>query len=218
MPKHTSFYCVKQTPHSIICTRMNKIMDEKSENTPPSTSSKPAESNWKDFFRFTIIALVIVIPFRLYVAQPFMVSGSSMSPTFETGQYLIVDELSYRLESPARGDVIILKKPRQENEFLIKRIVGLPGETITIIGGTVNIKEATGDKEAVLDESYVKNHSSENSQVKLGNNEYFVMGDNRPVSLDSRFIGPIPRNHIVGRAFIRLFPINKLSILPGTLE
>lgn len=178
----------------------------------------PSESNWKDFFRFTLIALAIVIPFRLYIAQPFMVSGASMSPTFETGQYLIVDELSYRLESPKRGDVVILKKPRQESEFLIKRIVGLPGETVIIKGGVVSIKKAGDSKDVVLDEPYVINKSVENSENKLSDTEYFVMGDNRPVSLDSRFIGPIPRDHIVGRAFVRLFPVNKLSILPGSLE
>lgn len=173
------------------------------------------ESNWKDFFRFTLIALAIVIPFRIFIAQPFMVSGASMSPTFESGQYLIVDEISYRLESPARGDVIILKKPRQESEYLIKRIVGLPGETVIINDGAVSVKESGNGKETAINEPYVKNKSAENSEYDLGEDEYFVMGDNRPVSLDSRFIGPVPKDHIVGRAFIRLFPVNKLSVLPG---
>lgn len=197
---------------------MSNSTNEETDNVSSPTPGKQSESNWKDFFRFTIIALAIVIPFRLFVAQPFMVSGSSMSPTFETGQYLIVDELSYRLESPARGDVVILKKPRQESEFLIKRIVGLPGETVVIKEGVVSIRAEGEDEETILNEPYVINRSVENSEYKMGDSEYFVMGDNRPVSLDSRFIGSIPRNHIVGRAFIRLFPIDKLAMLPGTLE
>lgn len=169
-----------------------------------------------DFFRFTLIAVAIVIPFRLYVAQPFIVSGASMSPTFETGQYLIVDELTYRLGEPKRGDVVILKKPREEAEFLIKRIVGLPGETVEINGGVITIKNKENENGFVVPEPYVKNTRVENFKVIIDRNEYFVMGDNRPVSLDSRFIGTIPRDHIVGRAILRLLPISETSFLPGS--
>lgn len=176
--------------------------------------NEPRESSWKEFLRFTLIALAIVIPFRLYVAQPFVVSGSSMVPTFESGDYLIVDELSYRFNEPKRGDVIILKKPRQEEEYLIKRIVGLPGEKLTIENGIVSIKSPSGQV-LVLKEPYLKNKSRDNSEIELGPEEYFAMGDNRPSSLDSRFIGPIPKDHIVGRAYLRLFPPSEIDIFPG---
>ncbi len=190
---------------------------KKNENNTPSASPEEKnDSSWKDFFRFTIIALAIVIPFRLYVAQPFIVSGASMSPTFETGQYLIVDELTYRLGEPKRGDVVILKKPREEAEFLIKRIVGLPGETVEINGGVITIKNKENENGFVVPEPYVKNTRVENFKVIIDRNEYFVMGDNRPVSLDSRFIGTIPRDHIVGRAILRLLPISETSFLPGS--
>ncbi len=185
-------------------------------NTPSASPEEKNDSSWKDFFRFTIIALAIVIPFRLYVAQPFIVSGASMSPTFETGQYLIVDELTYRLGEPKRGDVVILKKPREEAEFLIKRIVGLPSETVEINGGVITIKNKENENGFVVMEPYVKNTRVENFKVIIDPNEYFVMGDNRPVSLDSRFIGTIPRDHIVGRAILRLLPISEASFLPGS--
>ncbi|MEK7614125.1 MAG: signal peptidase I [Patescibacteria group bacterium] len=190
---------------------------KKNENNTPSASPEEKNgSSWMDFFRFTLIAVAIVIPFRLYVAQPFIVSGASMSPTFETGQYLIVDELTYRLGEPKRGDVVILKKPREEAEFLIKRIVGLPGETVEINGGVITIKNKENENGFVVPEPYVKNTRVENFKVIIDRNEYFVMGDNRPVSLDSRFIGTIPRDHIVGRAILRLLPISETSFLPGS--
>lgn len=175
------------------------------------------EPAWKEFFRFIVIALAIVIPFRLFIAQPFIVSGASMSPTFETGQYLIVDELTYRFEQPNRGDVIILKKPREEKEYLIKRIVGLPGETITVKNGAVSVKNGEFPDGLPVSEPYVINKSADSLERALGPDEYFAMGDNRPVSLDSRFIGPIPKDHIVGRALVRLFPLSQIGLFPGTI-
>ena len=185
------------------------------ENIGDETPKDKATSrdSWIDFIRFILLALLIVVPFRIFVAQPFIVSGSSMSPTFETGEYLIVDELSYRFEEPKRGDVVILKKPKQEDEYLIKRIIGMPNETVTIKNGAVTVKDGAG--EIVLEEPYVINKRIENYETTVGPNEYFVMGDNRMVSLDSRVIGPVPRDHIVGRAFLRLFPVDEISIFPG---
>lgn len=193
---------------------MIEIPGENKNNSPPALLNEPREPAWKEFIRFTLIALAIVIPFRLFIAQPFIVSGASMSPTFETGQYLIIDELTYRFENPKRGDVVILKKPREESEYLIKRIIGLPGETVIIKSGVVSVKDSY-DKITVIEEPHVKNTSFENFEVSLGASEYFVMGDNRPVSLDSRLVGPIPRDHIIGRALVRLFPVNQISIFPG---
>src|SRR3989344_8501300 len=124
--------------------------------TPPPADQKQKQGNFfLEIAKFSIIALIIVLPIRFFVAQPFIVSGSSMSPTFETGEYLIVDELSYRFEEPKRGDVVILKKPKQEDEYLIKRIIGMPNETVTIKNGAVTVKDGAG--EIVLEEPYVIN-------------------------------------------------------------
>jgi signal peptidase I len=169
-----------------------------------------------ELLKLALVAAVIIIPIRLYIAQPFIVSGASMDPTFESGQYLIVDELSYRFEDPKRGDVVIFHYPRDPKQFFIKRIIGLPNETVHINGSEVSITTASG-KEIELDESYVVNIGNGNSlEKKLGAGEYFVMGDNRPESSDSRTWGILPEENIVGRAFLRLLPVAQLSIFPGS--
>ena len=169
-----------------------------------------------ELLKFAIIAVVIVAPIRLFVAKPFIVSGASMEPTFQTGQYLIVDELSYRFESPQRGDVIIFKYPLDPSQYFIKRIIGLPGETVNIRGGALSITKTDGTT-LNLPESYVKNiGNGADMSVTIPADKYFVMGDNRPESSDSRYWGLLPRGNIVGRAFVRLLPVNEIGILPGS--
>ncbi len=178
--------------------------------TPPDTHFLA------DLIRFAIIAIVIVFPIRLFIAQPFIVSGASMEPTFENGQYLIVDEITYRLNNPVRGDVIIFRYPRDPSKFFIKRIIGLPGETVKIEGSKITIynkDEATG---LTLDEPYVDHMNKDTSLMQqLGGDEYFVLGDNRDASSDSRVWGILKRDLIVGRALLRLLPVTHLSIFPG---
>lgn len=172
----------------------------------------------KEMFQFGIIALIIVFPVRIFIAQPFIVSGSSMEPTFDTGEYLIVDELSYRFEEPKRGDVVIFRYPLDTSKFFIKRIIGLPGEVVSIRGGNVFITEEDGSV-FQLEESYLRyEDGSTNTTTTLGKDEYFVMGDNRPASSDSRIWGPLPREDIVGRALVRLFPIARADFFPGKEE
>lgn len=170
-----------------------------------------------DTVKFMLLALLIVIPLRVFIAQPFIVSGSSMVPTFNNGEYLIIDEISYRFNNPERGDVIILKYPDNPSKFFIKRIIGLPGEKINIINGKVSIEKSDGQTEEI-EEEYVINKSFDNSSLSLEENEYFVMGDNRPNSLDSRSWGVLPKNLIKGRAFLRLLPVGKIGIFPGQVE
>ena len=170
----------------------------------------------KEIVIFAITILVILIPIRLFIAQPFVVVGSSMDPTFSTGQYLIVDELSYRFEAPERGQVIIFKYPKDTTKYFIKRIIGLPGEKISINNGAVTIKNASNPNGIVLNEPYIKFPANTTmAEETLSDTEYFVMGDNRAVSLDSRSWGPLPRDLITGRAFLRLFPVPNIGILPG---
>ena len=176
-----------------------------------------AQSFW-ELVRFALIAIIIVIPIRIFVAQPFIVSGSSMVPTFSDGQYLIVDEISYLLGTPKRDDVIVFRNPQNTSVFFIKRIIGLPGETVDVNSAlnqvTITNKEHPNGFE--LDQSFIKNIGGIDAHMQLGNNEYFVMGDNRPASSDSRYWGTVPRNLITGRVFLRLFPINKVGLLPGS--
>lgn len=166
-----------------------------------------------EIVKFAVTILVIVLPIRYYVAQPFIVSGASMYPTFQENEYLIVDELSYHLREPVRGEVIIFRPPKDPGKFYIKRIIGLPGETVSISGSTVTITK--DGQRTVLDESYLNQAFADNLELTLGPTEYFVMGDNRLVSSDSRSWGALPKENITGRAFIRLFPFSRVGILPG---
>jgi signal peptidase I len=181
------------------------------ETNPPKTHNE----FWKELVRLVVIAAVIVIPFRLFIAQPFIVDGASMDPTFHTGEYLIVDELSYHFHTPARGSVLIFKYPKDTSKYFIKRVIGLPGETVTIKDGTVTIVEPNKDT-ITLDEPYVKLPKSETEAFKqLGPDEYFVMGDNRLGSADSRLWGPVPAKDIVGRPIIRIWPP---ALFPGNIN
>lgn len=171
----------------------------------------------KEIAVFLVLAIIIVLPIRLFIAQPFVVEGESMHPTFESGDYLIVDELSYHLHEPHRGDVIVFRYPGNPKVFYIKRIIGLPGETVDISGGTVTITKADGTT-LTLDESYVVNEDATYTQsTHIGPGELFVMGDNRPKSSDSRTWGLLPEKNIMGRAFLRILPAGEFGINPGSV-
>ena len=167
---------------------------------------------WKELIKLVFLSLLVVIPFRFYVAQPFVVDGASMDPTFETGDYLIVDEISYRFKTPERGSVLIFKYPKDPRKSFIKRVIGLPGETVSISDGKVTIINAEHPDGFVLDEPYVELKKIDNSTNTLEADEYFVMGDNRASSAVSRIWGPVPKDNIVGRPIIRFFPP---ALFPG---
>jgi len=169
---------------------------------------------------FALMVLLIVIPVRLFVAKPFIVSGMSMYPTFDSWHYLIVDQLTYKLEEPKRGDVIVFKYPRDPSRFFIKRIIALPNETIVIDGTTTIIKNSENPNGFELDEKYVSPAYEKVSHmtVSLGSSEYFVMGDNRSASADSRYWGPLDESKIVGRAIARLFPFAAAETFPGGIQ
>lgn len=172
----------------------------------------------KEILTFITLAVLIVIPVRLFVAQPFVVEGASMHPTFASGDYLIVDQLSYRFREPARGEVVVFRYPNDPKVFYIKRIIGLPGETVHIDAGKTTVTKADGTK-LELDESYVVSEDATYTlDATLGAGEFFVMGDNRPKSSDSRVWGPLPREDLMGRAFIRLLPPSTAGVLPGAVS
>jgi signal peptidase I len=171
----------------------------------------------KEIATFLVLAVVIVLPIRLFVAQPFVVEGESMYPTFDSGDYLIVDELTYRLHNPHRGDVIVFRYPNNPDVFYIKRVIGLPGETVSIKEGKVSILKADGTT-ITLDEPYVvAEDATYTENTVIGPDEFFVMGDNRPRSSDSRVWGLLPKKDLMGRAFIRLLPASHLDVFPGAV-
>jgi signal peptidase I len=179
---------------------------------------KQGIKNIWDVVKFAIIALLIVIPIRIFVAQPFVVSGESMYPTFHNGEYLIVDELSYNIGNPVRGDVVIFRYPNDQKRFFIKRIIGLPNETLIINEDQIKIINESNPDGFILEEPYIAEKFSSNGEYKTGNSEYFVMGDNRNRSSDSRFWGVLPEKLLIGRAYLRLLPIKNVSYLPGSLQ
>ncbi len=193
--------------------------------TPVDSNDVPQQSkkeSYGEIFRFAFIILIIFLPIRLFIAKPFVVSGSSMDPTFKNGQYLIVDTVSYDFHKPQRDDVIVFKYPGDplQKTYYIKRIIGLPGETIESRNGQIIIINNANPKGIDLNEPYVINHSAggDDFTTVLGENDYFVMGDNRPASSDSRFWGPLKDSYIVGRPFLRLLPPTALSVLPGSYD
>ena len=159
-----------------------------------------------------ILALLIVVPIRMFVFQPFLVRGESMEPNFHQGDYLVIDELSFRFRDPERGEVIVLKFPGNISQRYIKRIIGLPGETVKVQDGKVTVLK--DEKEVVLNESGYLPSGVETpgaATATLKDNEYFMMGDNRPFSSDSRQWGVLSKNLIVGRVLLRLFPPNVIA-------
>lgn len=192
---------------------LDSLPDEKNQSEPQK------ENSFVEILRFSVIALLIVIPIRTFIAQPFIVSGASMKETFHDGEYLIVDQLSYNLHAPARGDVIIFRYPRDPSKYFIKRIIALPNETIDIVDSTVTITNEEFPDGFVLDEPYIKSMRPGAALTEeLGDREYFVMGDNRDESSDSRVWGVLQEERIIGRAFLRLFPLQTIGVLPGAIE
>lgn len=179
----------------------------------------PERTHTSIFFEialYTAIALAIVIPFRFFVAQPFIVSGASMLPTIAPKEYLVIDVISHSLREPERGDVIIFRYPFDSTIYFVKRIIGLPGETVRIVDGAVTIEKSDGTL-IPLDETYLLDEyrTRETQETKLDQGEYFVMGDNRKGSSDSRVWGPLQEKFIVGYAAARLYPLERIGLTPG---
>lgn len=186
----------------------------------------------KEVGYIVVLSIVIVLPIRTFIAQPYIVSGASMDNTFQNGNYLIIDEVSYRFTEPKRGEVLVFKVPPKGLElqrlpltktvYYIKRIIGLPGETVEINGDVVKIYNKENPNGMVLNEPYIYiDQSAKNSlldlklKVTLKNGEYFMMGDNRHNSSDSRFWGVLPKENIVGKTILRLFPFNEITLHTG---
>ena len=161
-----------------------------------------------EILKIVIIALVIVIPIRYFLFQPFIVKGQSMEPNFENSNYLIVDELSFRFRDPQRGEVVVFRYPKNISQRFIKRIIGLPGDKIEVKAGSIMVNDQVLDESKYLPSGV---QTPGNIQTSLNENEYFVLGDNRISSFDSRQWGTLPRKNIIGRVLIRAWPITTLT-------
>lgn len=166
-----------------------------------------------EIVRVVIIAGAIVFFVRFFLIQPFSVRGASMEPNFFDHEYLIIDELSYRLRDAERGEIVVFRYPNDPRQFFIKRVIGLPGETVVVKGGQVFVQMAGDAEPQLLDEyAYLGTVPTPgDKRVILGENEFFMMGDNRPSSLDSRSFGPVRKDQITGRVWLRGLPIDKIT-------
>lgn len=180
----------------------------------------------KKFFLFVweitkvvAISLAIILPVRYFLIQPFYVKGASMEPSFHDHEYLIIDEISYRFEEPQRGQVVVFRYPRNPQEYFIKRIIGLPDEKIQIKNGEIKIFNAEYPEGFMLDERYLltdlatyDQYDQNEAPIIIGPDEYFVLGDNRNASKDSRSFGPVNKSLITGKVLFRGWPLSKIMI------
>jgi len=181
---------------------------------PEENGNKYFSATW-ELLKVLIIAALIVLPIRYFIFQPFIVKGDSMIPNFHSGDYLIVDELSYRFTEPARGDVVVLKYPIDQSQRFIKRIVGLPGETVEVSNGKVTITPSQGVPFVLDEKNYLPDliNTDGDTKVILKTDQYFVLGDNRQFSYDSRRWGVLPRYDIIGKALLRIYPFRAMAYI-----
>ena len=173
-----------------------------------------------EIFKVVVISLAIIIPVRYFLIQPFYVKGASMEPNFYNHEYLIINEISYRFVAPERGDAIVLRYPLEPSQYFIKRIIGLPGEKVRVAGGQVYIFNAAHPAGEPLKEDYLPSGllTYGDAELTLGADEYFVLGDNRSASLDSRVFGPITRRDIIGKTLLRGWPLNRIGLVSTNID
>jgi len=168
-----------------------------------------------EIFKVVVISLAIIVPIRYFLIKPFYVKGASMEPNFHDREYLIINEISYRFEEPQRGESIVFKYPLDGRQYFIKRIIGLPGEIIKISDGKVSIAHDNNSPSEILIEDYLlpAMKTLGEVEVELGDDEYYLLGDNRLASLDSRFFGPVKRQFIVGKTLLRGWPLDRFGLV-----
>lgn len=170
----------------------------------------------QEFIKLAAIAVVVIVAVRYFLIQPFYVRGASMEPNFHNYEYLIIDELSYRFNHPQRGEVVVFRYPRDPQEHFIKRVIGLPGEEVQIKNNHVYIYDEARPQGYILPEIYLAEDqittANNENRVKLAEDEYYVLGDNREASQDSRSFGPVKRSFITGKVWLRGYPFSRFEI------
>ena len=204
-------------------------IDEEEEGDPGFW--KNAWSSFFELLKVLVFAAIIIIPVKTFFFQPFFVEGASMEPSFHGGDYLIVNEFGYKLTNIRLGDNLdfsvkpfrklsrfdsaVFKYPRNPSQYFIKRVIGLPGETVRVKNSEITIYNAEHPKGFIIDDKMFlapRTVTAETVTTELKSDEYFVMGDNRPNSYDSRAIGPIPEDKIIGKVAVRVWPFTGASI------
>lgn len=197
---------------------MNEIQEQPSAVIKPPGSApswlRAVGGFFIELIEIVVISLAIILPIRYFLIQPFYVKGASMEPTFDDHEYLIIDEISYRFRRPERGEVVVFRYPLDPRQYFIKRIVGLPGEKVVVGGSRVKVYSASNPDGLALDEAYLGPGvvTLGERELTLGEDEYFVLGDNRTSSLDSRTFGPLPKKFITGRVWIRGWPPDRITV------
>lgn len=192
---------------------MTTIYPQPEASMPVPVPSSSFKSFVWELVKILVLASITIALVRFFLFKPFYVQGASMEPNFYSREYLIIDELTYRLRTPERGEVIVFKYPGDQTEYFLKRIIGLPGERVKISGGIVSMYNKEHPEGIQIKEDYLPKDLSTigDVDVQVGDSQYFVMGDNRPNSLDSRRFGPVDKSLIVGRAFFRGWPFSRMQ-------
>jgi len=164
-----------------------------------------------EVLQIVIISAAIIFPIRYFLIKPFYVKGASMEPNFYDHEYLVIDELTYRFREPMRGEIVVFRYPNDRSQFFIKRVVALPGETVEITDGNVVIYNDAHPNGIIAEENYLVETTEGKQKTTLSPGEFFVLGDNRNESLDSRFFGPVMKNEIIGRVWVRGLPISRAT-------
>jgi signal peptidase I len=185
--------------------------EEEEENEPRRSSFAEYLLATFDFIKTVVVVIILALIIRLFIIQPFIVEGQSMEPSFKNNDYLITEKITYKFRAPERGEVIIFHPPGNPSVNYIKRVVGLPGDTITIQDGSVYINGKQILEPYLNSNKETKSSSSEKYTLTLKENEYYVLGDNRTQSRDSRELGPIPSANIVSRIWVRLLPLSNIK-------
>lgn len=169
-----------------------------------------------DFIQTLVVFGAIFALIYLFIAQPHKVSGLSMFPTFNDGDYIMTDKLSYRFGSPKKGDIIVLKNPRNEEQDFIKRIIAVPGDTLKVEESSVYVNGQRLAESYLPSGTYTRSGGflNEGVEIKAGPNQYFVFGDNRERSSDSREWGSLTKEEIIGKVFFRYWPPKSFGLTP----
>ncbi len=162
----------------------------------------------------------LFIVMYLFIIQPNQIKGASMEPTFQDGNYIFTSKVTYKLRKPMRGDVVVFYAPRNPELEYIKRIIGVPGDTVMITAGEVYVNGIHINESYISDKTAItlSGTISENQPIVVQPDHYFVMGDNRPRSSDSREFGPIPSSSMVGQVFYRYFPFNSMGAVKNEYD